>query len=271
VPHRNPYEKALRLSKEILQDRDDVVNDGRWNMVDEALNLIGFGATRSEFGFSDRYKRDQLSFHLHWICAEPILGPGWNRRRPWQFCAILQHGMNVSEIESGGGVDVAHIDSGGGDIQVSVLVDVREHQQTPEHLVEVIPSVVRLQLLQDCHYFFREPILDLSGETRWLLGQWEVAGAVPVFPSRSAFLLDEFEKDVIKGGSTVVQNLANQNRNFDRRLLGDVQFLYTLRLGQHFARVTLGVFPDGVIKSLAVVCDNPHHLCGCGIEAGNHP
>ena len=64
--------------------------------------------------------------------------------------------------------------------------------------------------------------------------------------------LDELERKVIQGGPHLVDHLAGQNGNLDRRRFGDIQFLFALRFSDEYVRLSFGISGDAFLDRAEV-------------------
>ncbi len=103
------------------------------------------GFRSANLGLIERYNRNQLALHVHGA-AQDVLPTNRHRTGRWEFCALIQHGADGSGGHSAGNCKcVMYVDADDDHIQIAVLVDVREYSEISQHVVRIIPSVVRLQ------------------------------------------------------------------------------------------------------------------------------
>ena len=130
------FDKALELAKKLLETPDNS-QDVRWEMVDDLLQRGCLA--KSQFRFLERYLQNYLSFHLHFS----IHLNGMAERRV--LCAVFnfdsKHSTSMTQAVSCNLVRFGD-DSRCG--EMSVLIDVREFCQDSQHLMDIIPTVVRL-------------------------------------------------------------------------------------------------------------------------------
>ena len=148
-------------------------------------------------------------------------------------------------------------------VQMSVLVDVREISEKSQGIVGCSNAVVRLHTLNECKRRIGNPrkiTLErfFVKRGRGVLGQANPHGKLAVLlpvgvnGGNVRISLDEIEHKVIQGGSHLVNHLASQKRYFQRRRLGDIQLLFALRLFNDFVRFSSGVSGNALLDRLQV-------------------
>jgi len=132
----------LRVIQELLECWDDNLLR---NIHTELQDVIDreCGRALSERRFSERYKRNESSLHLH--ASRHHL----RRKERFQFCTSLSatNGEGFNTVLENGNFSTVSLRIN--HIQVSVLVDVRELSQKPK-LIGRIPTIIRLQTLDEC-------------------------------------------------------------------------------------------------------------------------
>lgn len=253
------FADGVRLYQELLEVRADV-EDPRWEMVNNILYQGGL--ERSKLRFIERYLNNVLIVHFHGTLVY-IDGV----KRLVDFCATLEHGLDDRTAQPVlGFYRMPSGDGGDNRVQMSMLVDVREYAQHPEKLMPVVHSVIRLQSLNECECSIgyasrdngfserrsrdgRSPVgiaggIEAQGKHKFFsraIGNW--SAPIP---------LDKIEKDVVERRPELIDDFASEYGNFDRRLLGDLQFWCALRLGDYGVRISATVFGNGILDRLVL-------------------
>jgi hypothetical protein len=156
----------------------------------------------------------------------------------------------------------------------------------PAELGRAIPSVVRLQTLDECERLFgnlRKGLLKKVVTQRQGTGDRRIAGGWDFGQKRelavfkppwgqgdiAGIALDEIERQVIECRSELINNLPNQDGNIGGRLGGKAKFLCAVRLFGNQVRLTANVLIDGTLDSLDVY-RSPLDFKPCGFDARCH-
>jgi len=196
----------------------------------------------------ERYKHNDIGIHSHLKATST--GTVHNRKWP-DFCILLQSGkINVDEKLSVNdfGLNLTHAASKIDDKQPSVLVNVAEVIDNPEHgFVKVLPVVVRLQTLDFCNSICGNPVepallSDLIVERF----QCFTHGKHIVFTGSVLRSKYKFPHQIIEGRAQVLETIADDNRqasgNGASSLEGsDVLIRIALCLSHHLAWVRLEI------------------------------
>ena len=254
MPYRvqnQPPAEYLRILDEIIHCR----NDKRLNLLKDKFKQV---INREPSGFSEitplieRYRRSVVSFHIHGSFPHRARNKTGLIRSRANFCATIQSRKASTAQPTGVSNTLKLHDAGSNKIQVSVLVDVRKMAKKSESIIRGSHTVVRLQGLDDCKRAIGNP-RKFTGEVRLLRSTFRFSGSqgkadvfLPFGVKRgnSRILLDEFESEIIQGGTHLINHLARQNGNLSRRRLRNVQFLFALRLSDDFVRLSSGVRGD---------------------------
>jgi hypothetical protein len=258
------FADGVKLLKELTKGGADA-EDPRWQLVYDILYRGGL--ERSKFRFVERYLNDIIVFHFHGTLVN--LG---RMDRLIEFCATLEHGHDSGTTKSSFSTYcVPSRNAGNSGIQMSMLVDVREYAQHPEKFMPVVPSIVRLQPLNECKCLMGNTVWDDAfsekasrdgrssmGISGGIQGQREHNpvshlvgdGAIPV-------PLDKIEKNVVERRPELIDDFASEYGNLDRGLLGDLQCWCTLRLGDFSIRVSAAIFGNALFDRLILFhCPN---------------
>ena len=250
--------------KELAHLRENEPEETGRQLIDDVLN--GQGLRRPDFGFIERYLHGELVFHLHGVIQD-----GGIMVRRTEFCATVQVGVNAGTgVAATCGHGVMPVDARHRGVQASMLVDVRQLQERSHQVVRIWAApVVRLYLLDDCKGLVGNPVPQRTGELVLRYGstigeaigrfgvQRELSGALPVIREAHTtgidrIPLDQIEEDVIQGGSKLVEQFADQQGNLGRGLLGDMQVIAALRIGDKFVRLTGCVRGKALLDGLSL-------------------
>ena len=269
-------DRAQKLLKKLLESQCDL-EDKRWQIVGDILQE---GCLRnSDFRFIERYNRAILDFHLH---GSLVFNGGNNGRdRRWKFCAILERGPDKSTIKGRMRENMPAVYRDDGRIKAAMFVDIRELTQLPKNLGCRIPSVVRLQALNECmctignplkHGLFSEQNVFWNGRTMTsgLLHQKRklaltgngVGQGLPVIP------FDKFEKQVIECRPELVNHFTSKEGDVSRGFSSDAQCFFAVRISNDLVRLTSCVFGNALIDELTMVeCPGKFPASGLNGEA----
>jgi len=259
--------KALQ---ELLEHGCDL-EDKRWQAINDILNEGCL--RRAKLRFVERYDRNVLSFHLH---GSIVRNAGMPRLR--EFCAVIEKWRdNGAPIPFGMEEGVFPIDSGNDGIQATMFVDVRQFAEQSKQIGSFMPSVIRLQTLDECKRHIGNP--NSVGEE--VISPKRPASngpnssqrelAIVDVPSRErrVISLDKIEEQVVKGGPELIDNLASIQRDLRRRLLRDLQCFFAIRLADNFIRLTACIFGNASLNGLTMFhC--PEDFPGSGFNGGAH-
>src|SRR5262249_11781406 len=130
-------------------------------------------------------------------------------------------------------------------------------EQDPKQTIRFLPSVIRLQALDECKRAVGDPIPggadeDIARNRRLVAGRrdarkWGLGWSLPIGRGKVSGPLipfDEFEKQVIERGSELVDKLSRDKRDLGRRRSQELYLLSALRLRDDFIRVTTGIVGD---------------------------
>jgi hypothetical protein len=236
------YQRYLRIVKELAKCRDDNQINLLQAHLQNILNRNLIPSQLLEPRFVKRYTTGNATLHLHGFASIKPSG-----RDRVEFCAILD--SSNARVFSAQGADLfAQVESCFGQIQVSVFVSIREFSDDTENITNR-GTAIRLTTLDECKRPFGNP-WQLTGEAvvgSGFLGrigpQWEKAVLLPISGELDVarIQLDEIESQVIKGGTNLVDRLARQDRNLERRGLAHADFFFAIRLQGSLVRVTCGV------------------------------
>lgn len=235
----------LGIIKKLAKCRDD---DGL-NLVQQELqdflnrHLVGGGS--SKFRFCERYIHGDASLHVHgFFTIDPSIGDRI------ELCAILDS-TNAGIPPTCGFDPFFRCKTRFGEVEVSVLVDVREIGQQPKDVPCAVASI-RLHSLDECKRLFGNPRQDVRetvvgrGLLRQIKPQGEKTVLLPVGGQLdvSGVELDEIESQVVDGRSELIQSLSRQDGDFRRGILKHAYLLFAIRLRDSFVRITSGIGGD---------------------------
>ena len=163
-------------------------------------------------------------------------------------------------------------------IEATMFVDIRELSKHPEEPMVKIPSIVRLQSLDECKRFVGNPRKIFTEHALWdgrtplerlrlgdICPQGEL-GRMDQFggeASARTIPLDKIEEQVIQGGAALIENLSRDNGDVVGRLIGDAQCVVSIRLTDDFVRVCATVFGAARIEEFTVLhCPNDFEAGG---------
>jgi hypothetical protein len=264
----------LEIVKELAKCRDDDSLHLAQQKLQDFLNRNLVGGSSAETGFCKRYINGDASLHVHgFLSIEPSIG---NRI---EFCAVL-NSANACIGASGSFDPFFAGESRFGEIEVSVLVDVREISEQPEHIAGPIISVIRLHGLDECKRLFGNPRKDVRETVvgRGFLGDLEPQREETVlFPiggelDVSGVKLDKIERQVIDGRSQLIQDLSRQDGDFRRGCSAHAYLLFAVRLRGSFVRVTSSVvWRRGFLVSYGFdMFRHPSEFEVGGVDTGEH-
>lgn len=138
-----PSSEYLRFLDELLECRDndrfDLLKNRLQHEIHRESNRVSQDAS-----FLESYKRSKGAVHLH---GKIIFSPS---RFRWDFCALIQGRMSAGAKATGEDNFTVHTNSASGNVEVSVLVDVREIGKKSQGIVDNTKTVVRLYPLNEC-------------------------------------------------------------------------------------------------------------------------
>lgn len=202
----------------------------------------------------ERYKNSIMSFHVHGLLRFGVNGSAKGRKRGGRidFCATIQSRVASAGKPIGVSNTLMLPDTGTDKIQASVLVDIRQVSEKTQRIIDNSQPVVRLHTLNECKRRIGNP-REIPGEIAFCKrgraflrkpsSQRKLAIFLPlgINGGNVRISLDEVEYQMIQGRTHLINHFASQERNFNRRRLGNVQLLFALRFFDDEVRLTSSV------------------------------
>ena len=259
-------DEYLRVVDQLIKCRDD---ETFHTLQAKLKQVIGSESRRmlAESGFIERYKRLEASCHLH------TFGKG-----NLNLCAVLYRSSSPDMVATSDGDIEPHLSLPFGDMQVSMFVDVRECSEN-SHLKASIPTIVRLQSLDDCERgladtgeaflekvvgqrkIIRDGRVPFSG---YVNQQGELAAFLPTGGKldTSGIHFDKIERQVIECRPHLIKRFASKHRNTRRRGNSEVQLILAVRLLRDSARLLCQIIPDGLTHRFDMFrCPDEFEFC----------
>ncbi len=257
-----PSDEYLRLLDELLECRDDVSRNIVQNQLKNVVERESGGIAET-LPLVERYKRSIVTFHIHGFLRFPA-SHGVHRREGINFCATVEHG-DANGGKSTSESNPLHLsDPSSGEIQASVLVDVREVGKKAQTIVDTSHPIVRLNTLDECKRRIGNP-RKRTGEfalgKRCFLSEFERLSPqgelTMLFPigidgRNERITLDQIECQIIQGRPHLINHLTSQKGNLNRRRCGNTQLLFAFRFVDDFVRISSGVSGFGSLDRLQV-------------------
>ncbi|HZQ20961.1 MAG TPA: hypothetical protein VFA90_19885 [Terriglobales bacterium] len=235
------------MVKELAHFRDNEVLD---RIKAQLQNfLCGELSTVQKNSFVESYKREETSFCIH--CRSRVRG------FPFEFCAVV-HGLKGEGSISVGlpnrlNISTLLVDQ----IEVSVLVEIRELREPPQ-VPRFIPisGVVRLYSLDEFKNIVGNPgHFPLECTPRSWGNLWgkqmqrEGAFSLPV-PGElcPVGFIDETEREVIDGRPELINEFSDQNGEGKRWINQDAEsFFFSVRVVDNLIRLCSGVRGNAIL------------------------
>lgn len=217
-------EMGLRRSDSIRHAVKKWLKSGNHRISDELENLLQCSVNSETLKvFSrfivERYKHGTLSVHFHVReSGFKVRNPGGGCKRysdPAEYCAVAQFFVSEEQGKFAGLSDnFSVIRDNRNDVQCAVFVDVVESVEGSQ---KAVPSVVRLQSLDQCRSLYGDTPKSLAGD---LIGEFGsgvrdgelVTGGRTVSGRR----LDQFPDDVIQDGFDVCEEVSGDCADLGR-------------------------------------------------------
>jgi hypothetical protein len=258
---RPKNQEYLRAANQVFQMRKDIPLNAIQNQLQEVFQREY--DCFSEYGsFSERYARSIASMHIH----SSLIAPTGRRLN---FCTTVQHAIASGREPTPKVNSLRLFSPASDDIQVAVLVDVRQLGKETQEIADSGITVVRLNTLNECKRLCGN-VRKLPGEyvvrSRESVRNWglslgrdshvkrELSACIPTKRKRLAahITLDQLERQVVEGRPHLVNHLPSKDADVSGRSLRNVQLLFALRLRDDFVRLASGVNGNATLYSSEV-------------------
>ncbi len=220
----------------------------RTDTIDRSGERVNYGASVHQRTFIEGYIEGEVEVHLHFLVR--INGCG---SVPRKFCAVLQREGDRGQVK-GNEVKVFSTEaepnkSRSGHMSEAMFIISVKHMETPQRVCCNIPSVVRLQALDNCLTgWIDHPKLPLPPAVKLgaSLGNKELTVLGDWLRERSTLPFEgELIHGIIKAGPEVMDTLSDEDSPFGRRLLPNHGSNHILPgIGVEFVRGAVSILFD---------------------------
>lgn len=143
-----------------MESGDGAILDEIENTIQQECDrFVAYGSR-----FIERYEHGTLCFHLH--LGIKVLGERFRELEAGDWCFVVSHpnarlGVPIASIRERQ-AEARVQEFGGNDVQEPMLISIREAPEKEEGMGRrIVPSLVRLQSLNDCQYVRSDAANDL--------------------------------------------------------------------------------------------------------------
>ncbi|TKB59304.1 MAG: hypothetical protein E8D49_08440 [Nitrospira sp.] len=223
IQNESRQDKLRRLIKEWLKSGQDALPDVIKNLMDEGAETL-----IPKPSLIERYKSGSLRLHLH-VLAHCLIGGVW---KIGHLCFVAQYAIGRAQgghISAGSDTvgscccdtDINGVHHCSSEMHVPMLVYVGERIQNPQGMICDIPTMVRLQSMNDCLRLNGHPANARVARfivARGVIENWET-GFIGGFPPIQS---DQLKSNTIETTSHIVEAITEQHRQTDGRVWTNV-------------------------------------------------